>query len=135
MLKRSLALLFAGLFLVGAAACGDDDDDGGADATEETTDSAADDGATDGSSDDGGASSGNEAVEAYCTSAEDLAADLEEAGTDPAALAELMPQLTDLQATSQDLVAQVDDLDESDAQRLNECSEVLSDAASSLTAN
>jgi len=140
MLKRFIALLFAGMFLVGAAACGDDDGNGSDGASNETTDGATDDagddGATDGdSSDDGGSSSGNDAVEAYCESAENLATELEAAGTDPAALAELTPQLTELQETSQALAAEAEDLDESDADRLRECTEALTDAANSMTAN
>lgn len=146
MLKRLVALLFAGMFLVGAAACGDDDD--GDDAIEETTDggSSSDDGGDDTSddsgddaSDDGGddsePGSSDEAVEAYCADAEALAAELESAGDDPAALAELMPQLTALQESSQDLAARAADLDEADGERLTECSETLSDAAASLSAN
>jgi hypothetical protein len=97
-------MLVLGLLFGGAAACGDDDD-GGSDSTEAPAEGASDD------------------VEDYCTEAEDLGQQLQDAADDPtgADAQEIQQQASELAAEAQDLItANPDDVD-----RINECSEAL----------
>ena len=127
MSKKVLSLFFVLMLMVGgAAACSDDSgDDGG------STDSGDDSGDSGDSGDDSG-DSGNADVQAYCDDVTALASELEDAGTDPAALADLTDELQALQQSGTDLAANAADLTTEDSQTLTDCTTQLSDAASSL---
>jgi hypothetical protein len=122
--RRILGWMLVLLFVFGgAAACSDDDgDDGGdSDSTEED------------SGDSGGGESGNAEVEDYCDAADDFAAQVEDFDiTDPSS-----GDAAELSSTGQELATQAADLggsglDQADAERVTECSEVVTDAAAGL---
>jgi len=124
MTKRILGLMLALFFIFGgAAACSDDD--GGDGGNSDTT--AADSGGS------GGGESGNAEVEDYCTAAEDFAAQVEDFDiTDPSS-----GDAAELSATGQELATQAGDLagaglDEADAERVTQCSEIVTDATAGL---
>ncbi len=132
MRNRALALMLgAGLMLFGVAACGDDDDGGGSGDTETETTEGGDDSGDD-SGDDGG-ESGNAEVEEYCDAAAAFAAEVEEAGGDPAALGNLSTEAQELGAQAADLATA--GLSAEDGERVTECTEVVTDAAAGLAGN
>jgi hypothetical protein len=126
MSKKVLSLFFVLMLRVGgAAACSDDSgDDGGSTDSGDTGDS--------GDSGDDSGDGGNADVQAYCDDVDALAAELEDSGGDPAALADLTDELQALQQSGTDLAAGAADLTTEDSEALTECTTALSDAASSL---
>lgn len=116
-MRRLLGLMMVGLLFAGtAAACSSDDDGGDGGDTTETT--AADSGD---SGDTGGASA---EVEDYCTQAEELGQQLQDAIDDPtsADAAEITQQASELTAAAAELTTANPD----DADRIAECSQLLS---------
>lgn len=129
MRKRTLSLLLAGTFLFGtAAACGDDEPE-----TTPTEDDGGSGGDEGGGDEGGGGESGNADVEAYCDAADEFAAAVEEAGGDPALLGDLSTQAQELATQGGNLSANAGELTEEDGARIQECSQVVTDAAGSLT--
>lgn len=125
MSKRLFSLLFSLLLLTGvAAACGDDGDsggDGGGDSTEE---------------DSGGGESGggdiNADIEAYCAEVEDFLAEVEAAGDDPLALADLTGPAQELGQAGQDLAANAGDFTPEEAEALADCQAEATEGLSSI---
>lgn len=116
--RKFFAFLLVGLLFAGtAAACSSDDDGGDSGDTTETT-AAADD------SGDSGDASSNPDVEEFCTQAEELGQQLQDAIDDPtsADAAEITQQASELSASAAELTsANPDDVD-----RINECAQALS---------
>ena len=116
-MRKLFAFLLVGLLFAGtAAACSSDDDSGDSGDTTETT-AATDRG-------DSGDASSNPDVEEFCTQAEELGQQLQDAIDDPtsADAAEITQQASELSASAAELTsANPDDVD-----RINECAQALS---------
>ena len=123
MSKRMLSWLFVLMLLTGtAAACGDDGGDGGgSDSTEDSGDSG-----------DSGGGDINTDIEAYCSEVEDFLTAVEDAGSDPAALAELAGPAQELGTAGQDLAANAGDFTTEDAEALADCQQQATEGLSSL---
>jgi len=117
-MRRLLGLMMVGLLFAGtAAACSSDDDGGGGGDTTETT-------AADSGGDSGGDSGASAEVEDYCTQAEELGQQLQDAIDDPtsADAAAITQQASELTAAAAELTTTNPD----DADRIGECSQLLS---------
>ena len=127
MSKRVLSLFFVLMLMVGgAAACSDDSgDDGGSDDTSEDSGDSGDSG------DDGGGDV-NADIQAYCDEVESFISEVEAAGDDPAALAELTGPAQELGQAGTDLAANAGEFTTADAEALADCQAEATEGLSSL---
>ncbi|HYI62289.1 MAG TPA: hypothetical protein VEW93_10860 [Acidimicrobiales bacterium] len=122
-MRRKLGwLLVLTLLVGGAAACGDDDGDGGDTTTTEQTDEGGDSG-------DGGDAGGNEAIEAFCDSVQELvdkSAELQDDPTNSDLQQEVTQLSTDLGTQGAELAAEMPNFTPEDSERFQGCQTDLS---------
>jgi hypothetical protein len=123
MRRRLLGWMVVLMLLAGgAAACGDDS--GG--------DSGGDSGSDSGDDGDDGGGDINADIQAYCDEVADFLSEVEAAGDDPAALADLAGPAQELGQAGQDLAANAGDFTTEDAEALADCQADATEGLSNL---